>query len=55
MNVTKFLDVNVLAVEQQSLNAKIRLASFTDNTVCPHNNKMHIGGVSCDLAKALYC
>jgi len=55
MSVTKFIDVNILAVEQQSLNAKIRLVSFTDQTVCPHNYKMHIGGVSCDLAKALYC
>jgi hypothetical protein len=58
--VSDFLNSNnVLASEQfgfrKSLSTAKALFNFTDEIVSALNNKMHVGGISCDLAKAFDC
>jgi hypothetical protein len=54
--VTDFLNSNNILTEEQcglekDLSAGKALYRFLDETVCALNNKMHVGGIFCDLAK----
>jgi hypothetical protein len=54
-----FLNSNILANEQfgfgKSLSTDKALFNCTDEILSAFNNKMHVGGISCDLAKACDC
>jgi hypothetical protein len=45
--------VNNLDLEKVS--QLIKHFSFTDEILSALNNKIHVGGISCDVAKAFYC
>jgi hypothetical protein len=58
--VSDFLNSNnILAGEQfgfrKNLSTDKTLFSFTEEILNAHNNKMHVGGISCDLTKAFDC
>jgi hypothetical protein len=58
--VNDFLNSNnILAEEQFGFRKKIStekaLFSYTNEILCALNNRIHVGGISCDLAKAFDC
>jgi hypothetical protein len=50
---------NILASEQFGIRKSVStgkpLFNFADEILSAFNNKMHVGGISCDLAKAFDC
>jgi hypothetical protein len=58
--VSDFLNLNnILASEQygfrKGLSTDKALFNITDEILSDLNNKVHVGGISCDLAKAFDC
>jgi hypothetical protein len=58
--VNDFLNSNNILAEEQfgfrtNLSTEKALFSFTNEILCALNNRIHVGGISCDLAKAFDC
>jgi hypothetical protein len=58
--VTDFLTSNNILTEEQfgfrkCLSTDKALYKFIDEILCALNDKMHVGGIFCDLAKAFDC
>jgi hypothetical protein len=58
--ISDFLNLNNILVGEQfgfrkNLSTNKALFSFTDKILSALNNKMHVGGISCDLTKAVDC
>jgi hypothetical protein len=58
--VIDFLNSNSILTEEQfgfrkGLSTDKALYKFLDEILCALNDKMHVGGIFCDLAKAFDC
>jgi hypothetical protein len=58
--VNDFFNSNTILVEEKfgfrkNLSTEEALFSFTNEILCALNNRIHVSGISCDLAKAFDC